>query len=152
MDSKNDDSEVKREEHEEEQKLFSLGPEMDREMGEEFTPDVAQPLFLSEVAFLLQKSVSQHGEVVNSEVNPVLKKAHEYAQRFDPFKSGDTAMAVRDQLADVKPGLHPFEIAQLASLVPDSSEEAKLIIPSLADKYDDMQMQEILNGLNTLRQ
>lgn len=135
------------------EKPLSLGPELDREMGTEFSPDIAQPLFLSEVAFLLGKTVEQHSTSGSlGDVNPVLKKAFDYAGKFDVFKSAETAMSVRTQLSAVRPKLHPFEIAQLASLVPASSEEAKCVIPSLANKFDDDQLQDVLNALSTLRQ
>jgi DNA-directed RNA polymerase II subunit RPB4 len=134
-------------------KPFSLGPELDREMGEEFSPERAQPLFLSEVAFLLGKTVEQHSSAAfRGEINPVLKKAYNYAEKFDAFKSAETAMSVREQLSGVKPELHPFEIAQLATLVPETSEEAKVVIPSLANKFDDDVLQDVLNALATLRQ
>lgn len=143
-----------KDEHElDEQKPNSLGPELDREMGEEFSPERAQPLFLSEVAFLLGKTVEQHTNTAfRGEINPVLKRAFNYAEKFDVFKSAETAMAVREQLSSVRPELHAFEIAQLATLVPESSEEAKVVIPSLANKFDDDQLQDVLNALSTLRQ
>lgn len=123
------------------------------ELGSEFTPEKAQPLFLSEASFLLQKKVEQHQSAsMQGEINPVLKKAFEYAERFDVFRSADTAMTVRAQLSNVDPPLHPFEIAQLATLVPSTADEAKVIIPSLAEKFDDDKLQDILQSLNRLKQ
>jgi DNA-directed RNA polymerase II subunit RPB4 len=130
-----------------------FGHELDREMGAEFQADKAQPLFLAEVAFLLGTTVEQHAQASQGqgEINPVLKKAHDYAERFDVFKSAESAMAVRNQLEGVRPELHPFEIAQLATLVPETAEEAKAVIPSLAKKFDDDELQDVLNGLSTFR-
>lgn len=123
------------------------------ELGPEFSPEKAQALFLSEASYLLQKKVEQHQTAtLQGDINPVLKKAFEYAERFDTFRSADTAMTVRAQLSKIIPPLHPFEIAQLATLVPSTADEAKVIIPSLADKFDDDKLQDILQGLNRLKQ
>jgi DNA-directed RNA polymerase II subunit RPB4 len=119
------------------------------ELGADFTPEKAQPIFLAEAAFLLKNKIDQHQATASfpGDVNPVLKKSYEYAQRFDTFRSGEVAMHVRQRLMDEDPPLHPFEIAQIASLVPSDAEEAKAIIPSLRDKYADDVLQRILNDL-----
>jgi DNA-directed RNA polymerase II subunit RPB4 len=135
-------------------KLFSVRDEDASvlELGPEFVPEKAQPLFLSEASYLLERKVEQHqGASFQGDINPVLKKAFEYANRFDAFRSGDMAMTVRDFLSKVEPALHPFEIAQLATLVPEDSDEAKVVIPSLRDKFDDDKLQEIVSGLCRFR-
>jgi DNA-directed RNA polymerase II subunit RPB4 len=120
------------------------------ELGPDFTPEKAQPIFLAEAAFLLKNKIDQHQATTSfpGDVNPVLKKSFEYAQRFDTFQSGEVAMHVRQRLGDgVEPPLHPFEIAQIASLVPGDADEAKAIIPSLRDKYADDVLQRMLNDI-----
>lgn len=37
--------------------------------------------------------------------------------------------------------LSPFELAQLGNLLPERSDEAKSLIPSLVDKIDDYELQ-----------
>jgi DNA-directed RNA polymerase II subunit RPB4 len=135
-------------------KLFSVRDEDASvlELGPEFVPEKAQPLFLSEASYLLERKVEQHQSAsFQGDINPVLKKAFEYAERFDAFRSGDMAMTVRDYLSKVEPALHPFEIAQLATLVPEDADEAKVIIPSLRDKFDDDKLQEVVSGLCRFR-
>lgn len=131
---------------------LSPDAELEQNMGAEFSADKAEPLFLSEVSFLLTTVERETKKPMHIEANPVLKKAHEYSKRFDVFLNADTASAVRDQLGQVVPKLHNFEVVQLANLMPESSEEAKIVIPSLAKKYDDDELQDILDGLATLRQ
>lgn len=123
---------------------LQLGPEFDQSVG-------AQPLFISEVAHLLKLQVDEkkiQQQQFEAALNPVLKKSLEYTQRFSQLESTEQAIAVREQLAKVEPALHPFEIAQLASLMPKEAEEAKAIIPSLAEKYDDDVLNDILKNMD----
>lgn len=48
--------------------------------------------------------------------------------------------------------LGEFEMAQLGNLVPETSEEAKSLIPSLATKIDDEPLQKLLTDLSAARQ
>lgn len=121
------------------------------ELGPEFGPTVAQPLFLSEAAHLLRVKVNSQDSSAQyqPEINPVLKKSVEYAERFDVLKGTAQAIAVREQLSKVDPPLHPFEIAQLASLLPKEAEEAKAIIPSLRDRYENDVLNELLKNMDS---
>jgi len=47
--------------------------------------------------------------------------------------------------------LHEFEIAALANLFPDTLDEAKSLIPSLAKRYSDDEINSILNDLKNYR-
>ena len=119
-------------------------------LGEEFQPGKAQPLFLSEAGHLLGvKLQKQQAGAYAPEINPVLKKSVEYAQRFDSIMGTEQAVDVRAQLEQVKPELHPFEIAQLASLVPQDAEEAKAIIPSLSKHFENDVLNDVLKNMNT---
>lgn len=53
------------------------------------------------------------------------------------LKSGDNA------------DLHPFEIAQLGSLACDEADEVKTLIPSLANKKSDEELQVLLDHVCT---
>lgn len=120
------------------------------QLGPEFGANT-QPLFLSEVSHLLSVKLQQLQDdgSYQADMNVVLKKSVEYAQRFDAIQGSEQAVQVRSQLSSVTPALHPFEIAQLASLVPKDSEEAKAIIPSLAKSFEDDELNEILKNLDT---
>lgn len=119
------------------------------ELGPEFDQDSAQPLFISEVAHLLKLQVEAKRQPdMSAELNPVLKKSLEHANKFGQLAKTDQAITVRAQLSAVVPELHPFEIAQLASLMPKEVDEAKAIIPSLVDRYDDDVLADILKIFN----
>ncbi|PIK59172.1 putative DNA-directed RNA polymerase II subunit RPB4-like [Apostichopus japonicus] len=47
--------------------------------------------------------------------------------------------------------LHKFELASLANLCPESAEEAKALIPSLEAKFEDKDLQDILDNIQTKR-
>lgn len=45
--------------------------------------------------------------------------------------------------------MHRFEIAQLGNLCPENAEEAKGLIPSLENKLDDDEVEDLLKDLHT---
>lgn len=52
-------------------------------------------------------------------------------------------------------GLAPFEVAQLGNLCPETAQEAKALIPSLAmpdREIDNSQLKELLEQLNSFKQ
>lgn len=124
---------------EEDAALLELGPEFRVEQD-------AQPIFLAEVAHLLRVQVVAKTEQGFTEINPVLKKSLEYAEKFGNIETQD-AIAIRSQLSKV-PGIHPFEVAQIASLLPKDAEEAKAIIPSLKDRYEDDELNDMIADLD----
>lgn len=80
--------------------------------------------------------------------NEVLRKTREYLSTFARFKDEQTVNAVEHLLkSSENVDLHPFEIAQLGSLVCDDAEEAKTLIPSLAFKKNDEDLQVLLDQL-----
>lgn len=125
---------------EEDAARLELGPEFHQENG-------AQPLFLSEVAHLLNFHGKKKDEY-EPELNPVLDKSLKYARRFGQLQKPEQAIAIRDQLMKIEPKLHPFEIAQLASLMPGDANEAKAIVPSLVGRYDDDVLNEMVKNMN----
>ncbi|KAK8756231.1 hypothetical protein V5799_001063 [Amblyomma americanum] len=72
-----------------------------------------------------------------------------YCQRFSRFKNRETISAVRQLLAQKK--LHRFELAQLANLCPDNPEEARALVPSLEGRFEDDQLRQILDDIQTQR-
>ncbi|KAF2976957.1 hypothetical protein EK904_008143 [Melospiza melodia maxima] len=47
--------------------------------------------------------------------------------------------------------LHKFELACLANLCPETAEEAKALIPSLEGRFEDEELQQILDDIQTKR-
>lgn len=125
---------------EEDAALLELGPEFRVEQD-------AQPIFLAEVSHLLRLQVDAKTEKGFTEINPVLKKSLEYAEKFGHIIKTEDAIQIRAQLMGV-PGIHPFEVAQIASLFPKDAEEAKAIIPSLKDRYEDDELNEMIEQLD----
>lgn len=65
-------------------------------------------------------------------------KTYTYTQRFSAFKNRDTIASVRNMLQTR--GLHQYELASLANLLPEFAEEAKSLIPSL-DRFSNEELQ-----------
>lgn len=124
---------------EEDAALLELGAEFRAEQG-------AQPIFLAEVAHLLRLQVEGKTNQGFTELNEILKKSLEYAERFGHIARPKDATEIRQQLNSVV-GIHPFEVAQIASLLPKDAEEAKAIIPSLKDRYEDDELNEMIASL-----
>lgn len=57
----------------------------------------------------------------------------------------------RHRLLKSIPQLRPFERGQLGTLCCEDAEEAKTLIPSLADRVDDTRLQQLLDELSSLR-
>ncbi|KAG0148542.1 hypothetical protein CROQUDRAFT_654842 [Cronartium quercuum f. sp. fusiforme G11] len=98
-------------------------------------------LSISEVKLLLEQR--KPGDTA------VYKKTQEFVNQFARFTTTDSAQAAR-QILSKDQTLRPFELAQLASLCPEEAEEAKSLIPSLANKDDDA-LQAILNEISGLK-
>jgi DNA-directed RNA polymerase II subunit RPB4 len=47
--------------------------------------------------------------------------------------------------------LHPFEVAQLINLEPESAEEAKFLIPSLNRIQDEGEIQDMLEDVRNIQ-
>ena len=80
----------------------------------------------------------------------MLIKTLDYLDHFARFKSQEATEAV-ERLLSAVPGLENFERSQLGNLCCDVAEEAKTLIPSLADKIGDDELQELLNEINKHR-
>ncbi|KAH3675866.1 hypothetical protein WICMUC_002436 [Wickerhamomyces mucosus] len=94
-------------------------------------------------------------EIANAAIavgaNEVLKKTLDYLSVFSRFRDAQTCSAVEQLLkAPENAKLHPFELAQLGSLACDDVDEAKTLVPSLADKKSEDDLQNILNQLSRL--
>ncbi|KAI5796632.1 HRDC-like protein [Geopyxis carbonaria] len=83
--------------------------------------------------------------------NEIVTKTGAYLEVFSRFKQQETAQAV-ERIMVGQTGLSSFEKAQLGSLCCDTAEEAKTLIPSLADKRSDDDLQNLLDEITRLRQ
>jgi DNA-directed RNA polymerase II subunit RPB4 len=72
-------------------------------------------------------------------------KSQNYVKRFSRFKNQTAVREVRNLLT--KKSLEQWEIASLANLCPETAEEAKALIPSLAIKFTDEELELVLNDL-----
>lgn len=90
-------------------------------------------------------------ELAGPNSNEIMHKTLNYLANFARFKNSSSTETVEklltDFLAQALQPLHPFELAQLGSLECEEAEEAKLLIPSLAHKVSDVQLQTLLTEL-----
>ncbi|XP_046984085.1 DNA-directed RNA polymerase II subunit Rpb4 [Schistocerca americana] len=110
----------------------------------------AETLLISEVHMLLEHRKAQNESAEEEqEFSEVFVKTLGYTNRFRKFKNKDTIAAVRSLLAQKK--LHKFELASLANLCPENPEEAKSLIPSLEGRFEDEELRQILEDIQTKR-
>ncbi|KYQ90606.1 DNA-directed RNA polymerase II subunit 4 [Tieghemostelium lacteum] len=115
-----------------------------------FPSDLKDAKFLlnSEVAILLE-----HRKDIDSaegiEFPQTFHKTLAYAEKFSRFKTKASIKQVRATLS--KHQLAEYEIACLANLCVETSDEAKSLIPSLKRVKDDDALQSYLDDLANLR-
>ncbi|XP_071840294.1 DNA-directed RNA polymerase II subunit RPB4-like [Apostichopus japonicus] len=110
----------------------------------------AETLLNSEVKMLLEHRKQQNeSQEEEQELSEVFMKTLNYTERFSRFKNRETIADVRALLQ--QQDLHKFELASLANLCPESAEEAKALIPSLEAKFEDKDLQDILDNIQTKR-
>uniref|UniRef100_A0A914D2I4 RNA polymerase Rpb4/RPC9 core domain-containing protein n=1 Tax=Acrobeloides nanus TaxID=290746 RepID=A0A914D2I4_9BILA len=117
-------------------------------MVSEFEVPGCDALMISEVFLLLdhrRKQSEQKEEI--EDMSEVFLKTLNYTRRLSRFKSRETIRAVRGIFAG-KLMLHKFEVAQIANLCPETAEEAKALIPSLENKMEDDELEELLKDLH----
>lgn len=98
----------------------------------------------------------QEDEITNMELagansNEIIHKTLNYLTNFARFKNSSSTETVEKLLNDFSSSasepLHPFELAQLGNLECEDAEEAKSLIPSLANKVSDAKLQTLLTEL-----
>ncbi|KAI8517011.1 DNA-directed RNA polymerase II subunit rpb4 [Branchiostoma belcheri] len=129
-------------------KCAVLPMDLSTTLAEEF--ENAETLLNSEVNMLLEHRKQQNESAEEEqELSEVFMKTLGYTSRFSRFKNRETIAAVRSLLMQKK--LHKFELAALANLCPESAEEAKSLIPSLEGRFEDEELQQILDDIQTKR-
>ncbi|XP_046851390.1 DNA-directed RNA polymerase II subunit RPB4-like [Xenia sp. Carnegie-2017] len=110
----------------------------------------AETLLNSEVFMLLEHRKKQSEETDDEqELSEVFMKTLQYTEKFSRYKNRETIASVRSLLGKKK--LHRFELACLANLCPESAEEAKSLIPSLEGRFEDDDLQQLLDDIQTHR-
>ncbi|XP_060079942.1 DNA-directed RNA polymerase II subunit RPB4-like [Ylistrum balloti] len=110
----------------------------------------AETLLISEVQMLLDHRKQQNESAEEEqELSEVFMKTLNYTSRFSKFKNRETISAVRSLLMQKK--LHKFELAALANLCPENADEAKSLIPSLEGRFEDEELKQILEDIQTKR-
>ncbi|ESO11229.1 hypothetical protein HELRODRAFT_91608 [Helobdella robusta] len=110
----------------------------------------AETLLISEVQMLLDHRKTQNENAEDEqELSHVFMKTLTYTERFSKFRNRETIAAVRSLLMQNK--FHKFELATLANLCPESADEAKSYIPSLEGRFEDDELQQILDDIKTKR-
>ncbi|CAD6198269.1 unnamed protein product [Caenorhabditis auriculariae] len=116
----------------------------------EFEVSNCDALLTSEVFLLLEHRRQQSEQKDDiEEMSEVFIKTLSYARRLSRFKNRETIRAVRAIFAEKN--FHKFEVAQIANLCPESAEEAKALIPSLENKIEDAELDEILKEVQAKR-
>ncbi|NWU44880.1 RPB4 polymerase, partial [Hylia prasina] len=116
--------------------------------------ETAETLLNSEVHMLLEHRKQQNESAEDEqELSEVFMKTLNYTARFSRFKNRETIASVRRPVANLllQKKLHKFELACLANLCPETAEEAKALIPSLEGRFEDEELQQILDDIQTKR-
>ncbi|KAH0550934.1 hypothetical protein GP486_007700 [Trichoglossum hirsutum] len=80
----------------------------------------------------------------------MLRSTQDYLDVFARFKQKENIEAV-ERLLSTQTHLESFERSQLGTLCCETAEEAKTLIPSLATKIPDQDLQELLDEITKLR-
>ncbi|CAL2032648.1 hypothetical protein CAEBREN_32834 [Caenorhabditis brenneri] len=116
----------------------------------EFETNTCDALLTAEVYLLLEhRRQSSENKDEIEEMSEVFIKTLNYARRMSRFKNRETIRAVRAIFSEKH--LHKFEIAQIANLCPENAEEAKALVPSLENKIEESELEEILKDLQSKR-
>eukprot|EP00933_Yihiella_yeosuensis_P013073 TRINITY_DN1227_c2_g1_i2.p1 TRINITY_DN1227_c2_g1~~TRINITY_DN1227_c2_g1_i2.p1 ORF type:complete len:147 (-),score=26.60 TRINITY_DN1227_c2_g1_i2:117-557(-) len=96
-------------------------------------------IHISEVDTILQKYQTMR-QKTGKPIPDDMKKAMHYCRRFKPLRNDANALKAKTQILrmvdfDGKSGrrCHDFEAAQLLNLMPSSGEEARKLIPTIAN-------------------
>ncbi|KAI0000076.1 HRDC-like protein [Xylariaceae sp. FL0662B] len=99
-------------------------------------------------AYLVVNAVTEKRRKTNKNINQteILSQTLNYLDAFARFRGKETVEAVERLLSSYQE-LSKFERAQLGSLCCENADEAKTLIPSLADKISDDDLQGLLDEM-----
>ncbi|KAG8421460.1 hypothetical protein J3458_003341 [Metarhizium acridum] len=108
-------------------------------------------LTLSEAALVLNALVAKRrNDRKNVNETEMLNQTLNYLDHFARFTQKENVEAV-ERLLSAHKDLAKFERAQLGSLCCENADEAKTLIPSLADKIKDEDLQDLLDEISKLQ-
>lgn len=102
-------------------------------LGEDFVK--AKCLMNSEVAVILERKYEQLQQLADdpsSQVSQVFEKSLQYVRRFSRYQNPNAVRQVREVLS--RNQLAEFEVCVIGNLCPETVEEAKALVPSLAKR------------------
>ncbi|KAI4124536.1 MAG: hypothetical protein LQ338_004747 [Usnochroma carphineum] len=113
-------------------------------------------LTLSEARLLITAVMDHRKSIRKVDETETLVKTTDYLDVFARFKQKENIEAV-ERMLTAKQELELFERSQLGTKEPRAAvmhytEEAKTLIPSLANKISDADLQELLDDITKLRQ
>ncbi|KAH7444665.1 hypothetical protein KP509_02G087000 [Ceratopteris richardii] len=130
---------------------LKLGPDFEK----------AKCLMNSEVAVILERKYEQIQQLPDpaSQVSQVFEKSLQYVKRFSRYQNPNAVKQVREVLS--RNQLAEFEVCVIGNLCPDTLEEAKALVPSLAkrsksdddeeDGITDEKIEQMLQDLATIK-
>ncbi|KAI4101297.1 MAG: hypothetical protein L6R36_004463 [Xanthoria steineri] len=107
-------------------------------------------LSLSEARLLINAVLDNRRKLRKVNETETLIKTQDYLEVFARFKQTENIEAV-ERVLGAKTELELFEKSQLGSLCCETAEEAKTLIPSLASKISDDDLQDLLNDITQFR-
>ncbi|KAI9885522.1 MAG: hypothetical protein M1823_002661 [Watsoniomyces obsoletus] len=107
-------------------------------------------LSLSEALLVMRVVADSHKARGDFRETEIFAKTNDYLDHFARFKRKENIEAV-ERILLAHPQLESFERAQLGSLCCETAEEAKTLVPSLAEKISDADLQEALDEVTKLR-
>ncbi|KAF7562747.1 hypothetical protein G7046_g1378 [Stylonectria norvegica] len=108
-------------------------------------------LTLSEASLVLNALVAKRrNDRKNVNETEMLNQTLNYLDHFARFTKKENVEAV-ERLLSAHKDLAKFERAQLGSLCCENADEAKTLIPSLADKIKDDDLQDLLDEISKLQ-
>ncbi|RTE77385.1 hypothetical protein BHE90_008150 [Fusarium euwallaceae] len=137
----------------------NLAPQAPRPPGNEEASTVlnlgefqeVDTLTLSEAALVLNALVAKRrNDRKNVNETEMLNQTLTYLDHFARFTQKENVEAV-ERLLSAHKNLAKFERAQLGSLCCENADEAKTLIPSLADKIKDEDLQDLLDEISKLQ-
>ncbi|KAL2623146.1 hypothetical protein R1flu_003351 [Riccia fluitans] len=105
-------------------------------LGEDFVK--AKCLMNAEVALILQRKYEQlqsFSEDAPNQISQVFEKSLQYVKRFSHYQNPNAVKQVRDVLS--RNQLAEFEVCVIGNMCPETVEEAKALVPSIAKKDTD---------------
>ncbi|KAI5061225.1 hypothetical protein GOP47_0023730 [Adiantum capillus-veneris] len=127
-------------------------------LGADF--EKAKCLMNSEVAVILERKYEQLQQLPDpaNQVSQVFEKSLQYVKRFSRYQNPNAVKQVREVLS--RNQLAEFEVCVIGNLCPDTLEEAKALVPSLAkrsksdddeDGITDEKIEQMLADLATIK-